>query len=207
MKKLIILAALATVGSLTAAQAQDNFEIGLRGGVNLSTISGEGSGSNEGFWNSEDTRSTGFTAGLYTRFGNKLFLQPELIVSQKGGSTTGILGQERDFKQTYFDIPVLVGVKATDVIRVNAGPVATFLINEDNTFLQNIGLQAEEEGFRKALLGYQFGVGFDISRLRLDMRYEGNVNDVFNIDYEDRQTESQFAGKGNSFSVTAGLAF
>ncbi|WP_304238166.1 porin family protein [Jiulongibacter sediminis] len=206
MKKLITLAVLATLTSL-GLKAQDNFEIGIRAGANLSTIRGEGSGSDQGFWDSEDTRSTGFTGGLYTRFGNKFFVQPELIVSQKGGTTTGLLGVERDFKQTYFDIPVLLGVKATDVVRFNAGPVATFLINEDNTFLENIGITQAEEGFRKALLGYQVGVGFDIRSIRLDMRYEGNVNDVFNIDYDDQQTENQFSGKGNSFSITAGYAF
>lgn len=206
MKKLVVLAALATMTSLSL-KAQDNFEIGLRAGANLSTIRGEGSGSDQGFWDSQDTRSTGFTGGVFARFGDKFFVQPELIISQKGGSTTGFLGVERDFKQTYFDIPVLLGIKPTDVIRINAGPVATFLINEDDTFLENIGIAQNEEGFRKALLGYQFGIGFDINKIRLDMRYEGNVNDVFNIDYEDQQTENQFAGKGNSFSITAGYAF
>lgn len=206
MKKLLITATLAIAAALSAA-AQGNFEVGLRAGVNLSTVRGEGGGSDQGFWNSNDTRSTGFTGGIYSRIGNKFFVQPEFLVTQKGGTITDILGIEHNFKQTYFDIPILLGVKATDVIRINAGPVATFLVNQDDTFLQNIGIQDDNDGFRRALLGYQLGVGFDISRLRLDMRYEGNVNDIFNIEYKDNETRRQFAGKGNSFSVTAGFAF
>ncbi len=213
MKKVIMLGAFVASAVFTS-QAQsstfsngDNFEIGLRAGVNLSTIRGEGGGSEDNFWNSKDTRSTGFTAGVFTRLGNKVFIQPEFMVTQKGGTAEDILGIDRNFKQTYFDIPVLIGVRASNVIRINAGPVATFLVNEDDSFLENIGLQDDKDGFRRALLGYQLGVGFDISRIRLDMRYEGNVNDVFNIDYDDDQTRDQFAGKGNSFSLTAGFAF
>ncbi len=205
MKKLI--AILTVVGLAGTGAMAQGFEIGARAGVNLSQVRGDGSGSDGGFWDSGETRTTGFTGGLYTRFGNKVFLQPEFIISQKGGTTTGLLGGERDFKQTYFDVPVLVGVKAGDVVRIQAGPVATFLINEDETFFQNIGLTEKEEGFRKAILGYQLGVGFDISKFRLDMRYEGNINDVFNIDYDNDQTRDQFAGKGNLWFLTLGYAF
>lgn len=203
MKKLMIALALITASISTKAQ----FEVGLRAGVNLSQVVGDGNGSDQGFWDADQTRTTGFTGGVYTRFGSKVFVQPEFIISQKGGKTRGILGVERNFKQTYFDVPVLLGVKVADVANVKFGPVATFLVNEDKTFFENIGLQNSDEGFRKAILGYQLGVGFDIRKIRLDMRYEGNVNDVFNIDYDNDQTRSQFAGKGNSFFVTAGFAF
>ncbi|MFB0946403.1 MAG: hypothetical protein ACI8WW_002476, partial [Oceanospirillaceae bacterium] len=60
---------------------------------------------------------------------------------------------------------------------------------------------------RNAILGYQAGVGFDIKKIRLDLRYEGNVNDVFNIDYNDQKTENQFSGKGSLFMFTVGYAF
>ena len=85
--------------------------------------------------------------------------------------------------------------------------MATFLVNKDDSFFKIIGLQSNQDDFRKAILGYQLGVGFDINKLRLDMRYEGNVNDVFNIDYDNNQTQSQFAGKGNLFFFTLGYAF
>lgn len=206
MKKLIVVAV--TILAFTSVGMAQGFEIGARAGVNLSQVRGDGSGSDGEFWNSDETRSTGFTGGIYTRFGDKFFLQPEFIISQKGGTTTGVFGVERTFKQTYFDIPVLAGVKIGDVVRIQAGPVATFLVNKDDSFFENIGIQNnDDDEFRKAILGYQLGVGFDINKIRLDMRYEGNVNDVFNIDYDNQQTENQFAGKGNLWFLTLGYAF
>lgn len=205
MKKLLMIIGL-VAGAATVSTAQ-GVAFGLKGGVNLSQVRGDGNGSDQGFWEADAARTTGFTAGAFARFGNKVYLQPEFMISQKGGKTTGLLGIERDFKQTYFDVPVLVGIRLADVIRVNAGPVATFLVNEDQSFLDNIGITDSEEGFRKAILGYQAGIGFDIGKINLDMRYEGNVNDVFNIDYDNSQTQSQFAGKGNAWMVTAGFTF
>lgn len=187
-------------------QAQDKFEIGLKGGVNLSHIRGEGGGSFNSFWQEDATRTTGFTGGVYARIGDGFFIQPELLISQKGGNFKDVVGIERKFKQTYLDVPVLVGVRVLNTVRVNAGPVATFLINQDDTFLDQVGI-TNNDGLRKALFGYQAGVGFDINKIRLDLRYEGNVNDVFNIDYDDQQTESQFSGKGSLFMFTVGYGF
>ena len=205
MKKLITGLFLATV-MMNSSFAQ-SFEIGLKGGINQSQIRGEGKGSDKSFWDADASRVTGFTGGIYTRFGNKIYLQPELMVSTKGGKTKDALGIQHDFKQTYFDVPVLVGVKIGNTLRINGGPMATFLINKDKSFFQNIGLSKDESTWRKAFLGYQLGVGVDISRLRIDLKYEGNANDVFNIDYDNKQTKNQFAGKGNAFMLTAGFAF
>lgn len=204
MKKSVIFTIIAVfTSSVISAQ---KFEIGVKAGVALSQIKGDGNGSSSSFWNTDEPRSTGFTGGLYTRFGDKFFVQPEFLLTQKGGTYTNLLGIKQSFKQTYIDVPVLIGIKATENVRLMVGPVATFLINENQTFLQNIGLASQSEGFRKAILGYQAGVGFDISKMRLDLRYEGNINDVFNINYKDANTEKQFRGKGNLFSATIGFA-
>lgn len=209
MKKVTISLLALSTGMLSffGASAQgDKFEIGLKAGVNLSHIRGEGGGSFQSFWEDEATRTTGFTGGVYARIGDGFFIQPELLISQKGGNFVDIVGIERSFKQTYLDVPILVGARVLNTVRVNAGPVATFLINRDDSFLQQIGI-SQEDGFRKALLGYQAGVGFDIKKIRVDLRYEGNINDVFNIDYNNQQTEDQFSGKGSLYMFTVGYAF
>lgn len=195
------------VGISLGVNAQSKLTLGARAGINLSQIRGDGKGSSQSFWDDESARTIGFTGGLFARIGDKFYLQPEFIISQKGGKTKNALGIETDFKQTYFDVPVLVGTKIGKIARINAGPMATFLINKNDSFLEQIGVIEKDEGFRKAILGYQAGVGFDIGKITLDMRYEGNVNDVFNINYKDSQTESQFAGKGNLWFVTLGYKF
>lgn len=57
------------------------------------------------------------------------------------------------------------------------------------------------------ILGYQAGVGFDIGKLNIDLRYEGNVNDVVNVKFTDANTASKFAAKGNSLQATLGFNF
>jgi hypothetical protein len=204
--RISLLSLSAVVMSFLGAQAQDKFEVGVKAGVNLSHIRGEGGGSFPSFWQEEVVRTTGFTGGVYARIGDGFYIQPEILFSQKGGNFTDIAGIERTFKQTYIDVPILVGARILNTVRVNAGPVATFLVDGDDKFLNQIGI-TQEDGFRNAILGYQAGVGFDIKKIRLDLRYEGNVNDVFNIDYNDQKTENQFSGKGSLFMFTVGYAF
>jgi hypothetical protein len=204
--RISLLSLSAVVMSFLGAQAQDKFEVGVKAGVNLSHIRGEGGGSFPSFWQEEVVRTTGFTGGVYARIGDGFYIQPEILFSQKGGNFTDIVGIERTFKQTYIDVPILVGTRILNTVRVNAGPVATFLVDGDDKFLNQIGI-TQEDGFRNAILGYQAGVGFDIKKSRLDLRYEGNVNDVFNIDYNDQKTENQFSGKGSLFMFTVGYAF
>lgn len=209
MKNLII--AFVTLLSVNYAFAQNKkITTGIKFGANLSQIKSDGKG--QAYFENDETRSVGFTGGVFARFGNKFFIQPEIMISTKGGKLTvfesALFDTKKtiDYRSTYLDFPVLVGGKIGDVVRLNVGPVATFLINQDGKFKDNFN-EENEPAFSKAILGYQAGVGFDIGRINLDMRYEGNVNDVFNIDYNDQQTASKFAAKGNLFLFTVGFAF
>lgn len=209
MKNLVI--ALATLLSINCAFAQNkHITTGIKFGPNLSQIKSDGKG--QAYFDNDDTRSVGITGGVFARFGNKFFIQPEIMLSTKGGklivfeSELFNTQETINYRSTYLDFPVLVGGKIGDVVRLNAGPVATFLVNQDGKFKDNFN-EENEPAFSKAILGYQAGVGFDIGRIALDMRYEGNVNDVFNIEYKDQQTASKFAGKGNLFLFTVGYSF
>lgn len=205
LKNYLMTAALfmAVVGT---ANAQDFLKFGVKGGITLSQIKGDGAGSNTNFWQEDASRSLGYTVGAFARIGDKVYFQPELLITQKGGKST-LLGVERDFRQTYLDVPLLVGAKIANVLRVNAGPVATFLLNADRPLLDNLGIANKNDGYREAIFGYQAGVGFDIGKIMLDLRYEGNINDVFKIDYDNSQTKQQFSGKANLFAVTVGYGF
>ena len=54
--------------------------------------------------------------------------------------------------------------------------------------------------------GYQAGVGVDLGRLSLDVRYEGNFTDISKIQFANATTASQFGKKSNLFQATLGLA-
>jgi len=218
MKKLLLLTLIAA--SCTSLFAQQKlFTVGLRAGVNLSQVAGNdlslSSGGKNFSFRNNDTRAYGFVGGIFMRFGKTIFIQPEILLSQKGGKFDVFEdgranGRKVDFNLTNLDLPVLVGVKIGNVLRINAGPVATFRLADSGNLGDSIKEyqgESANEVFKKAILGYQAGVGFDIGKLNIDLRYEGNVNDVVDVKFKDASTASKFAAKGNSLQATLGFNF
>ncbi|MEY4538387.1 MAG: hypothetical protein RLZZ306_144 [Bacteroidota bacterium] len=218
MKKLLLTAIVAM--SCMTTFAQDKlFTVGLRAGVNLSQVAGNdlslSSGGKNFSFRNNDTRAYGFVGGIFMRFGKKVFIQPEILLSQKGGKfdvfEDGVAeGKKVDFNLTNLDLPVLLGVKIGNVLRINAGPVATFRLSDSGSLGDSIKEyqgESANEIFREVILGYQAGVGFDIGKLNIDLRYEGNVNDVVDVKFKDASTASKFAAKGNSLQATLGFNF
>lgn len=218
MKNLLLTLVIAFSCTMTFAQ-QKLFTVGLRAGVNLSQISGNdlslSSGGKNFSFKANDTRAYGFVGGIFMRFGKTFFIQPEILLSQKGGKFDVFedgkaTGRTIDLKLTNIDFPVLIGVKISDVFRINAGPIATFRLSDSGNLGDSIKEyqgRAASEIFRDVILGYQAGVGFDIGKLNIDLRYEGNINDVVNVKFSDVNTASKFAAKGNSLQATLGFNF
>jgi hypothetical protein len=219
MKKLLLTAFIVTFW-VTATMAQEKlFAVGLRAGVNLSQVSGNdlslSSGGKNFSFKNNDTRAYGFVGGIFMRFGKGFFIQPEILLSQKGGKFDVFEdgkanGKTIDLKLTNIDLPVLIGVKLANVLRINAGPVATFRLSDSGNLGDSIKEyqgQNASEIFNNVTLGYQAGVGFDLGKLNIDLRYEGNINDVVNVKFADASTASKFAAKGNSFQATLGFNF
>ncbi len=218
MKKLL-LTAIITMSCMTMFAQEKLFTVGLRAGVNLSQVAGNnlslsGGGKNFTFKNNS-TRAYGFVGGIFMRFGKKIFIQPEILLSQKGGKFDVFEdgksnGRTVDLNLTNIDLPVLVGVKLGNVLRINAGPVASFRLSDSGNLGDSIKEyqgQSANETFKDVILGYQAGVGFDIGKLNIDLRYEGNVNDVVDVKFTDASTASKFAAKGNSLQATLGFHF
>ena len=201
MKKAFLL--LVVISLFAAANAQIKF--GVKGGVNSSTIKMDDiitvtQGVEEYSLEGIKTASIGFHAGLMTRvtfFG--VFIQPELYFSSTGGEVevTDLITQDVSIRKMEFkklDIPVLAGFKFGPA-RVNAGPVASIIINSKADLIETAGY---EEKLKGASFGYQAGVGIDILSISLDVRYEGNLSklgDGVNIggnDYEFDSRNPQF---------------
>lgn len=218
MKKIITLAIVSLISISTFAQTK-GFTAGLRLGTNLSQVRGNDlsftSGNTVFNFRNNENRAFGFTGGIFMRFGRTVFLQPEILISQKGGkydliSDNGNSTKTVDFRMTNLDLPLLIGVKLGNVFRINAGPVATFNLGNDGRLgdaIEDARGESAESIYKKAVFGYQAGVGFDIGQLNFDVRYEGNVNDVIDVKYKNAETASKFAAKGNSFQATIGFHF
>lgn len=221
MKKFLLFAMSAVLTLLPALTfAQDGFQIGVKGGVNLSKLSfgnfvstgtnfnGSPSVNVDGqtFRNnvSESLASkTGTSFGIYARFGKNLFLQPELMYSTRAGSFNILRNGQSEsvtVKTTSFDVPVLLGLKGGP-IRVMAGPVVSFRI-DDNQRLGNALNQytngSLNDAWSKAYYGYQVGGGLDLGSLGIDVRYEGNLTDVAQIN----DSSGKFSQRLKSWQVT-----
>lgn len=193
------------------------FTFGLKAGVNYSELTYNSlsiANGNAFDLSNSNGRAWGLAAGGFFRVGRTIFLQPEIMLSQKGGrymigSTGGTVNSRQvDIKFTNVDLPVLVGVRLARVFRINAGPVLTFRTSDNGNLGDTFDQYASDRDyFRKGLIGYQAGVGFDLGKLVLDLRYEGNVRDVIRIDFVNPSNQGQFLSKSNLIQATIGFKF
>ena len=103
----------------------------------------------------------------------------------------------------------MFGIRFGDVLRINAGPVASLRLSENGGLrqaLNDVGATSVKDNFNQAALGYQAGVGFDIGNLSLDLRYEGNVTNVMNVNTNNSNFNSQLKRKGSLYQATVGFA-
>jgi Outer membrane protein beta-barrel domain len=215
MKKVFF--ALAFLGALQAT-AQFNRKlifIGIRGGANFSkletqdlTISRPG-GSAIDFFKTNSTNRTGYVVGAYARIGRKVFIQPEVLLSSKGGtfeilkngSTTPV---NVNVKFSQIDIPVLIGFKVGP-LRLNAGPMASLNISQGSQLgdaLKAYTTQNVNKTIEQATFGFQAGVGLDIRSFNLDLRYESGFSNISQLNL---QNNTQFNSKVSLLQLTAGF--
>jgi hypothetical protein len=144
-----------------------------------------------------------------------LFIQPEVLVSTKGGSFEIIkndqavpVTQTVNVKYSNIDVPLLVGLKAGP-IRILGGPVTSFRIG-DNQKLRDAFKQYTSnfnDAMAQATFGYQFGAGLDIGGVSLDVRKEGAFTNLasFQVNGTPVDGKSQVKQKLTSWQVTLGI--
>lgn len=219
-KSLLFTALLSLLCLLPALTFAQGFQIGVKGGVNLSKLSfgpfvSTGTNANgspsvvvdgQTFRNSlsESLASkTGTSFGIYTRFGRNLFLQPELLYSTRSGLFTILrngVSEGVTVKTTSFDVPILLGIKGGP-IRVMAGPVVSFRVDDNQRLGQSLKQYTNgslNDAWSKAYYGYQVGGGLDLGSLGIDVRYEGNLSDIAQIN----DSSGKFSQRLKSWQVT-----
>lgn len=142
-----------------------------------------------------------FLVGAFARvnIGN-VYIQPEGYFASKGGVLKEINGVSKEtFDFNTVDVPVLLGYKlikfSTFNLRVNAGPVFSFVTKKDGT---TSGNDFEVDDLKDKYVGIQYGAGVDFMFLSLDARMENSLGDIHSG-----------AGDENSkiFMVTLGIKF
>ena len=186
MKALKSLMTMALVmGILSVATAQkhsraDYFRIGIKGGVNLSSVKVASLSTNL-------ENKTGYQLGAFARIGRTIFLQPEVYFTAKevnvdvlNSLTTnqGVVG----FSQKSLDVPLLAGIKLGP-LRVLAGPVASYALSASTSpdaAVKSYFSGTSQDIINRSSFSYQAGIGFDILNLSLDLRYEGAMSELKN---------------------------
>ena len=177
---------------MPAKMATGNFfRIGIKGGVNLARLETDGLVTLNGaviknqLQASLDTKQS-YVGGIYARLGRKIFIEPEVLVSTKGGSIyVPGLSQTKQFTFTNIDVPVLLGFR-WKIFHVMAGPVASYTLKTDTELNDLINLVTTKftgttaEIAAKTSFSYQVGGGIDLLGFTLDVRYEGNLSQLTN---------------------------
>jgi len=174
--------------------AQVNFDLGIKGGVNFSKIS----------FDADDYSSESVTKSHFGAFGrigwNRIFIQPELYFSGKGGDiTSDVLSTAASFDYKTFDIPVLLGFrliknKAFD-LQLVAGPVFSHITSEDLSSDEVFDQSFYEDKY----VGIQYGLGLDILFLTFHARMENGLGDFY--------SQSGNTAKNQTFMVSVGFKF
>ncbi len=194
MKRIFL--ALVLLCTMSFVQAQDIpfIDVGIRGGVNMGSFRSLPDGE------SNDGMRTGFTAGAFARIKVPLvglFVQPEIMYTQGGGKTN--VGE---LKVASIDIPVLIGYNLSlGPIggRLGLGPVFSNVLSSEFKVAGTDNFEDVKDLTNTSLWSAQFGVGVDISKLAIDLRYQLGLTRIGKDD-----SESPYL---NSIQLTVGYKF
>jgi hypothetical protein len=190
MKKLTTtLAICLATAYMASAQVIPSFQFGLKGGVNLSSLSKTGT------LNADN--QAGYLGGIYARFGALgLHVQPEAYLTSKNVNLNdnGVMTKA---KFTSIDVPVLVGTKIGAFgfgARFYTGPVVSFAINKDQSY-SSAASSITKLDYKNQNYAWQIGAGVDIRSLSVDLRYEAGLS---------KQTYGANSTKINLFNLSLG---
>lgn len=173
MKKITLSIALLFFSALAFSQGLPVFQLGVKGGMNLSKFKTENT--------FESENKAGYYGGLWVRIGAAgIHVQPEVYLSGKTSKLRTTTGSENEVTFTSLDIPILIGTKigAGGVgLRLNTGPVFTLFLDEEQKFGQAAGA-AFDGKFKDKSVSWQFGVGLDLGRISVDGRYESGLSEI-----------------------------
>ena len=174
---------------LTSSAFSQGFGFGLKGGANLTKISGKS-------FNEE--YELGYQLGVFSEidFSKTLGIQPELLYSQINTKRTSGFNTiynnlaepnaTNDIQLKYLSIPVLLRYNVGKILTLNVGPQFSILVDDNENLLAN-----GQNAFKKGDFSMVGGIGLNISRLRVYGRYNIGLNNINDIDNRDQWKNQQ----------------
>jgi hypothetical protein len=184
MKRIFLIALLFTSISSFA----QNFQLGLKAGVNLSNFIGGK------FDTIENNALVGFHAGAFVRFMFDHFaIQPEALISTQGAKLKH-RGVSSDYKITYVNVPVLIQYESDKGFYGEGGLQIGFKVGENvpNTTIENFAKNAD--------VAIPLGLGYHSKMgLGFGARYNFGVSKVG--DFEPSSIDPNFSNGVMQFSL------
>lgn len=202
MKKLFIAAIVFVTGS-SAMMAQSSLAFGVKGGVNFSNFTGDGS---DGF--DDDSARTSFNLGavLEIPVSEKFAVQPEVVYSGQGFDLVQRDNeQDTEFQLNYINVPVLAKLYLVQGLYVEAGPQIGFLV-DSKIDGPNGSIDIDEDNFNDIDFAGAVGVGYKFDGgLFLNARYTQGFSDVYD---NGNNVDTDFLdAKNGVFSASLGFSF
>ena len=164
MKKIMLIVIL-FITSKTFAQ---NYELGAKGGVNISNFTGA-------TWDNASAKSLiGFHAGgfLSLFLGNNFAIQPEVLFSSQGAKYQDATSSQ-NLKVNYINIPVMLKYRFNNGYFIEAGPQIGFRQSELSSFGTVNGHVKSTDFSVAGGIGYQSSIGLGVGA-----RYTAGVSKV-----------------------------
>ena len=178
MKKIMILLLFVTATTTAFGQSA---KFGIKGGLNFGSTGDlntsslfDTNSSMEGVTNTFNSQNkVGYHIGILTKFEVfGIFIQPELVYTKI--NTDYENNSDLEYSLSKFDIPILLGFDIIGPLNVKAGPSFQAIVNNELDGFDSIDIENPENTFT---VGYQLGVGLQLGRLGLDLRYEDSFQD------------------------------
>ncbi|WP_299184428.1 porin family protein [uncultured Aquimarina sp.] len=127
----------------------------------------------------------GYHIGVFLRgdITDNFYLKPELQYTQNSSSYS-FDNRKLNYNVKKLDLPILAGIYLLGPLHVFGGPSLQYIVDND---LEDVRLSEVKNEFT---VGVQFGVGLQIRRLNIDLRYERGItkNQAQTIDANTGQT-------------------
>jgi hypothetical protein len=200
------------ISLITSSLAFSQIKFGITGGINSSKMNSSTEVHTGDYKITCPNYSViGYHVGLVGQVKiSSFFIQPELLYSSIHNDlkvynlNSANPDEPTDVSQKLnrIDIPVLVGFKLS-ILKLEVGPVASFTIS-NNSDLESI--TQYDMQWNKATIGYQAGIGLDVGKMALDVRYEGNLS-KFGTGINIGNTTTSFDTRLNQVIVSLGFFF
>jgi hypothetical protein len=172
MKKSVFLSAAFFVAGIVNAQ----FNIGLKGVINVSSIKIEGKSSDA---------KIGFAGGPYAEYylTTQLGITAELLYNEKGGREV-VSGTEIKTNLNYLSVPVLFYFEPIRNFKLGLGPELAFLLTAKAKAdsMSSVDIKKYFESFDKALA---FGGAYSFGRMGITARYVAGFNQETTVSFDD----------------------